>query len=214
MAYVLGFWFADGSIENAPKMRGKYIRVTNTDRHIISEIKKALDSDHTIVVDERIGVKTRYLLRIGNKTLFKKIKALGVKERKSLTMEFPKVPKKYFSSFIRGYFDGDGCVHLERDGEGKIKRLTVIFTSGSVGFLKRIQSNFHKRVGTSNTNKIRLTKGKGSAYQIRYSTHDSLKVFKLMYLSEENKSLYLRRKYDIFTQYLKEKDLQMENLNL
>jgi len=50
MAYVLGYWYADGSLEDASYLRGKYIRVTSIDKSTIEKIRDWLDSEHAIVV--------------------------------------------------------------------------------------------------------------------------------------------------------------------
>jgi hypothetical protein len=40
MAYTLGYLFADGSLEDASYIRGKYIRVSSVEKNNISKIKK------------------------------------------------------------------------------------------------------------------------------------------------------------------------------
>jgi len=76
MAYVLGFLYADGSLELSPRIRGKYLRLSTTDLPIIKKIKKTLKSKHCLVVKEAQGQsKKQYLLRIGNKTLFESLRA-------------------------------------------------------------------------------------------------------------------------------------------
>lgn len=201
MAYVLGYLYADGSLEDSPYIRGKYVRVTSTDRDRIEIVRSLLKSEHTIVRKiQDARRKPRFLLRIGNSRLFDALIKIGVTPRKSLTMEFPVVPNLYFGSFLRGYFDGDGCAHIDVV-HGKPKRLLSIFTSGSKIFLEAL----HKRL----SDEISIT-GNGlyphgstaGAYQLRYSTRDSLRLFNLMYPRGLYKKLRLQRKYDIFIQYL------------
>ncbi len=52
MAYVLGYWYADGSMEFSPHIRGKYIRVTSTDKDRIIAIKRLLKSGHRIIKEK------------------------------------------------------------------------------------------------------------------------------------------------------------------
>ena len=49
MAYVLGYFYADGSLEDASYLRGKYVRVSSVEKYSILRIKKWLSSEHTIV---------------------------------------------------------------------------------------------------------------------------------------------------------------------
>ena len=77
MAYTLGFWFADGSIENSFSIRGHYIRIGSTDGEVIKYIKHALQSEHQIYKTLRPGFKDFYLLKIGNLEMFQDLVKLG-----------------------------------------------------------------------------------------------------------------------------------------
>lgn len=204
MAYVLGYWYADGNLEYAPKIRGHYIRVVSTDKDRIEAFKFLLRSEHTIFREQPAGnAKPRYILRIGNRKLFDQLSKIGMTPHKSLTMLFPDVPTKYLPDFIRGYLDGDGCVFLEmRSGitqEKVIKKLLVAFTSGSKSFLESLNHMLAKEVGTRI---CPYTKNGENSYQLRYNTKDSLKLFRYLYQHTEP-HLYLSRKYAIFVQYFK-----------
>ncbi len=203
MAYVLGFLYADGSLEDASYIRGKYVRVTNTDHDRIEAIKKLLDSEHTVVQEDKGGnYKRRYLLRIGNSKMYDQLISLGLTPRKSLTMKFPKVPEKYLGPFVRGYFDGDGCVYLEMRATGRPKRLLTVFTSGSKAFLQQLHLQLQSHAGIAGSGLYAHGSTKG-AYQLRYSSEDSSRLFKLMYGKAIEPDLFLRRKYDIFKRYFK-----------
>jgi intein/homing endonuclease len=211
MAYILGFWYADGSVEYSPSIRGHYIRVSSVDREILESIRKAMNSQHTIITRTENGVRDRYLLRIGSKKLFYELQQLGVVERKSLIISFPAVPTEFQHAFIRGYFDGDGCVHIERQSKNKnSKRLTTVFTSGSMTFLEKLNEILHTATGIQSNKKIVITKGGyGSAFQLRFSSKDSLLLFRYLYPKNKKSHLCLQRKYDIFMRYISEKEIQI-----
>lgn len=59
MAYVLGYLYADGSLESAPYIRGKYIRVTSTDEDRIVAIRRLLSSKHRIAVEKKVTIACR-----------------------------------------------------------------------------------------------------------------------------------------------------------
>lgn len=207
MAYVLGFMFADGSLEDAPLLRGKYVRVSSTDKERIYAIRSLLNSAHTVTRQEAIGMrKTQYLLRIGSHRLFDRLVALGVTPRKSLVMRFPVMPDMYLGDFARGYFDGDGCAYIDRDTHGQPKRLLTVFTSGSKAFLVGLHAALVSRTSIVGKGIYKHGSTRG-AYQLRYSTRDSLRLYKLMYDRALPKQLYLKRKYDIFTWYLRRRSL-------
>ncbi len=208
MAYVLGYLFADGSMYKSA--RGSYINVTSVDKSTIERIKVLLGSGHTVVEREpklihfkhqNKSYKTRaaYSLRIGNRDLYDDLLGLGMYPDKSLTIGFPNIPSGYLSHFVRGYFDGDGCVYLEKakglTQKSILKRLSIIFTSGSSEFITGLRENLEKILG--------ISQGKvyygNRAYRLRYNTRDTIRLFTFMY--ESSCGLYLNRKFDTFGSY-------------
>ena len=117
--------------------------------------------------------KALYLLRIGSHKIFNGLAKYGVHPRKSLTIELPEIPKRYIGNFVRGYFDGDGCIYLEKTKTKSIKCMRSIFSSGSKKFLSELANllAYHYQF----TQK-KIYKGQRS-YQLRYNTRDSIKLF-------------------------------------
>ena len=203
MAYILGFLFADGSMENASYIRGKYVRVSSTDKDIILKIRDALNSLHSIVTiaPSQSHRKTRYLLRIGNKKLYDSLVTHGLQPRKSLTMDFPSVPERYLPDFIRGYFDGDGCAYIEtrkNKFSAPYYMLKVIFTSGSRGFLETLAKILHAHCVK---HEMPLYSSLRS-FQLRYSLCDSIAIFEYLYCKHKP-TMFLERKLKIFLKYFK-----------
>lgn len=202
MAYVLGYWYADGSIYSS--VRGSYLNATSVDKEIIYKIKRWLDSGHTIREEKSIwpNRKTRFVLRIGNKNLYGALIKLGIYPSKSLTVKLPNIPTEFLSHFVRGYFDGDGCVYLEMargiTRDNIIKRLSVIFTSGSQDFLMELCKILGYKLKLKQK---KVYKGHRS-YQLRYFTADSIILFKFMY-GNCHKDAYLTRKFNYFGEYFK-----------
>lgn len=202
MAYVLGYLYADGSLEDASYLRGKYLRVTSVEKDSIVRIRQWLGSEHTIVISRPPIGKTRYLLRIGSHKLYDSLIALGLYPNKSLTVKFPDLPNKYLCHFVRGYLDGDGCVYLEM-GNGKlgqriIKKLSIIFTSGSKIFLERMDEVLRSKLSLKED---RIYNGK-RCYQLRYQTFNSIKLFSFLY-GDIKDGVYFKRKLAPFLKYFK-----------
>lgn len=204
MAYVLGYWFADGNLLDASHyMRGKYVSVVSIDESTILKFKKLLSSEHRIikVQPSYFGGRHSYLLRIGSHKLFDALTRRGLYPNKSLTIGFPIVPRKFLPDFVRGYFDGDGCVHIERSSGSKdqiiIKRLRTIFTSGGRKFLDGLISELEKsgvvggRVFASHR-----------SFQLVYPTDSSVDIFRFMYQNAKH-PLFLERKCDKYSEYFR-----------
>ena len=127
MAYILGFWFADGCIYNN---RLFDITVHKKDKYILKQMANELGYEGPIsdYVDRQAC-----RLNFSCKVIYDDIVSLGGTERKSNTVVFPNIPKEYLKDFIRGYFDGDGCAYLGKNG-----RLNTTFCCGNKIFLEQL----------------------------------------------------------------------------
>lgn len=67
----------------------------------------------------------------------KDLKALGCVPAKTFKLKFPKLSKQLVSHFVRGYFDGDGCITNNNSGP------SVEFI-GTKDMLKTIQTIFKR----------------------------------------------------------------------
>jgi intein/homing endonuclease len=201
MAYVLGFFTADGNL-TVNHRNGHYIEFTSCDRAIIWDIRKSLNSDYKI--SERTGRKNDwnkyYRLQIGCREIFNDLEELGMKTRKSNDLEFPKVPMQYLGDFLRGYFDGDGCVSFGRYFRKQRRKyhwlLTSRFISGSKNFLLELKRILSKHLKGGSLSK------KNRGYQLLYGKDDSIDLYKLMY-NNISSDLFLKRKYNIFRKVFK-----------
>ncbi len=204
MAYVLGYLFADGSLENSPYIRGKYIRFSSTDRSFIKKIKRLIASEHTIVKIKPYGNrKKKHYLRIGSHSVYNDLEKLGLFPNKSLTMHFPKIPQSFLSDFVRGYFDGDGSVILDKYKKDKqAKRLKAIFTSGSKKFLKGLDSHLQKYCNINGPNFYNSHR----SYQLVYRNFKAKKVLDFIYRDLED-HLFLKRKYVFYKKALRQLSL-------
>jgi len=200
MAYVLGFFMADGSIDINPR-GSHYLSIQICDKELLESIKEALGSNHKISIRKGFeNENDKYRLQIGRKEMFQDLIKLGVNQQKAYTMKMPNVPKKYFGDFVRGYFDGDGnvwsgFVHKERKTQTLV--IHTVFTSCSQNFL----NSLHNRI-LKNGILGGCISCKKNAFCLKYSINDSLKLYKIMYNGLDN-SLFLSRKKSRFEKFIK-----------
>ena len=202
MAYALGFIYADGSIHRSS--RGHYLSITSIDQQTVVNFKRWFRSGHAIVKAKPTwpNGKFRFVLRIGDKEIFNDLLKLGLYPNKSLTVRIPEIPRSFVSDFIRGYFDGDGCVYLYRSsGKGQpliLRQLSAIFTSGSRLFLVDLLNLLKQRII------IRQTRVYDShrSFQLCFKTADAVELFKFMYASARP-GLFLLRKHETFQNYFR-----------
>lgn len=204
MAYVLGFVYADGSLEDAPYLRGKYLRICSRDKEILKKIKTVMGSEHKIVTvnsrpcvirNQRYISKEQYYVRIGSHEIFDDLVGLGVTPHKSKTIGMPQVPLKLLPDFIRGYLDGDGCINVYK----KKKRLSVTFTSGSKLFLDQLS----RAIGVTLGLKAHNVFENKNAFQIKYSTREATPLLAFLY-ADCNSELFLERKHSIFSGFIED----------
>lgn len=197
MAYVLGYFAADGSmIKN--KRGGYYVEFTTTDRVIFQKICKAVGSNHKISKRPRNDIewKQQYRLQFGSRSWFSDLGALGFTPNKSKSLTFPEIPGRFIPDFIRGYFDGDGCVYFRKlkyaDRVRKRWILQTLFTSGSQQFLSSLHACLRNRGIAKGVVKKKLR-----GFELAFSHRDSLALYQLMYNTVSATDLCLPRKYQL-----------------
>lgn len=200
MAYVLGFFAADGSMYRT-KRGGYYIDFGITDFALLRSIKSVLGSQNKISMRKRrTGWKTMYRLQIGSKDMFFDLIALGFTPSKSLIMRFPMVSSPYLADFVRGYFDGDGCIHFgkywRKDRKGWKMQLSIHFVSGSRIFLEELWNALELVLNGGHISK------KERGYELVFGQHDSVALFRFLY--NNSPRLFLERKYKKFLFAFKE----------
>lgn len=202
MAYVLGYFAADGAMIHN-KRGAHFIEFHSTDEILIVQIRDALTSNHRIGVrlpkKDKANHKIAFRLQIGSVAIFNDLVEHGFTQNKSRTLKYPKVPSKYSSDFIRGYFDGDGCVYFKQHfikARGVSQWIfTSRFTCGSRVFLEKLLAEL-RRHGVKGG--FILTKYQQSGFELVLSHRDSLALYRLMYNTGPDTGLRLPRKYTLF----------------
>jgi len=120
MAYVLGYIWADGSVNSAYNKLTLYASVV--DEELVKRIRLDMKSTHRLAYVPARSNKSSHSgpavsCQICSTILVSRLKELGVLNRKSYrNIPFPPVPKTYTADFVRGYFDGDGTAAQSKWG--------------------------------------------------------------------------------------------------
>ena len=191
MAYVLGFWFADGNIKQG---RVFSIYQNNKDKLLMKNILKSMGATGFLYEDKRD--KSCYI-SISSKTFYNDIIALGGIPAKSLTVMFPKIPEKYIGDFLRGNFDGDGSIYYDKCN----KKYFACFCCGSIAFLSGIKDVFDKigivcKIISAKTKKVGGQHG--MAYWLRFNAANTILLGDFLYRGVKNSSLLMPRKHQLF----------------
>lgn len=210
-AYILGFIYADGY--NSEKQLC-FVQLEQ-DEDILIQIKNALHADNEITKQvQKVNGKIRCELTFSSVEMCQDLTNLGAVKAKSLLIEFPDeniVPKKLIPHFIRGYFDGDGCVWNGKRKIMKVKDDTrstgyrerivhnVKFTfTGNFKFIEALQEYLVENKIVSKKTKLNFSKAKETKHicTMEYSGRKQLKnLFDFMY---KDATIYGKRKFDKF----------------
>lgn len=201
MAYVLGFFAADGYL--AVNTRGgQFWCFQIKDKELLEKIKDVLGSNHAIGIrTSKLSQNPLYRLQIGSIEMCSDLRKLGFTQNKTTRLVFPQIPAQFLPDFVRGYFDGDGNVwsgiaHKNRNQPSTI--IQTCFTSCSKSFLEKLHIEIERETG--NKGAIHPIKGK-ACYRLQYSTQPSLKLYDFMYNGAVG-GIFLKRKKIVFEKFI------------
>lgn len=187
-AYLLGLLFADGC--NHRSERSGTVSLDLLDRELVELARDALypNRDMPIKVRERQGMVPVFCLRVGSYRLSDAPSNLGMVPRKSLVLEFPtQVPDALLVHFIRGYFDGDGCLTRSRDRNSNGFLRFSWRMLGTPQFLSKVQEVLTASVGVRSS--IRRNRSVSELYVS--GNRQVLRVTEWLY---KNATVFLQRK--------------------
>lgn len=191
-AYWLGFIYADGSVYDRRTSKTLEISLKESDRGHLVKFLNSIDGKEEMIKNKVVTLKDKEYkackLAVNSTKMCNDLIRLGVVYRKSLVLTFPTfLEPNLIRHFIRGYFDGDGCIHKEKRSGN-----TVICLVGTANFLNDIQKYFVS-VGCT---KVSVYQKKGQqAYQFNKTNLDAIKILNYLY---SNANVYLNRKFMLY----------------
>lgn len=220
-AYVLGLFYSDGYVYSSGLTGGKRAIFSQIDsrKDLVYLVKQLLCAENPIykIVS---GNKYRYEISFNSKKLVSDLCKLNCTQDKSLTLRFPNfISDELMPHFIRGLFDGDGCIWngqrkkmIVKDKtrkSGKRERIihNVKFTyTGNVEFITALQNYFILHLGLSKT-KLNFSKANNvntstcsSVCTLEYSGRSNIrKLYDYMY---KNAHYYEITKFNKFNEIL------------
>lgn len=107
MAYVFGFWFADGWMSQPNS--DPFVAIVSKDLEHLRRIRQVMGAEQKIYA-RKDGCQQ---LTIGSKQMWHDLRRLGGVPAKSWAAEMPFVPPLLLRHFTRGYVDGDGWLYWD-----------------------------------------------------------------------------------------------------
>lgn len=183
--YWAGFIAADGCIRNCNNL---YIGLSIVDADHLLQIQNLMGGS-VLLYPKRNTVEWNIH---GASEVILFLKSLNIVPRKTKILKPPVLKNEnQIRNFIRGYFDGDGCVTTSLLKSGSLVK-TVTFL-GTKKMLTWISASLKKYAKTNLSPKLVLSRG---ICVINYSsTHDFVQIKQWMYQESE---VHLQRKHDRF----------------
>ena len=180
-AYVLGFWLADGSIDPDRNL----ITFDQMEDGILNKIKEELNATYPIYT-----MKMGYRLSMSSNQMCSDIQKLcsnNFNISKTTSATYPHIKPELDSHFIRGVFDGDGCL----TNISPTISPSILFT----GTHDLIQSIQLKLIKNCDLNKVKIT-DRGNFVQLTYSgINQVIRICEWLY---KDANICLERKYRLF----------------
>ena len=204
-AYWLGFLMADGYVSHIERIRHlktqdslqeRFITGLSTSSNDIEHLykyKEALNSTHPVKGYKSSGYETDALccrVLIEDKSLYDSLVKHGMVPHKSLIIKYPEIDSKYDMDFIRGFFDGNGCIssHMSRHGSPEYE-FTITSTKE---MLETICEKLSLEVSDKRI-KQRFPERNVNNYTVKYGGNQQ--VYSVLYRLYNGADIYLDRKY-------------------
>ena len=226
-AYWLGFIYADGTITRFYKNNDtekKEIRSMTLEIALQegdkSHLEKFRDCLHSDVPIHEKTIRKKYKasrIRINCTSFCKDLIGLGCVPNKSLILEFPTdeiVPEHLLRHFIRGYFDGDGCIHYSENEcyhkEREKSYLQYSFVASFTGneqFLKELKKVLEQQ--NIKVSDLKFDKRSNAVNIYIHNGNDSLvKLYNYFY---KDSNIFLDRKFEKYNDAFNKIELWKQN---
>jgi hypothetical protein len=113
MAYVLGYWWADGYMRIHPTTKAHLIEIASVDRENLELMAQAIGG--TYHIRKVTAISECYDITFCSVQMYNDLLALGGMPNKSNVIGFPNVPAECLAHFVRGFVDGDGTLAWNGD---------------------------------------------------------------------------------------------------
>lgn len=200
-AYWLGFIAADGYISKT-KYKNDVLGISLAvkDYSHLEKFKKSIS--YTGDIKEYISsgyAKSKYSrIAIRDSNVVNDLLSHGIKYNKSLTLDFDSilVPDFLMNHFIRGYFDGDGCITYSIHNKYKDRRYAIKFCG-----TKSVLQGIDLYLPVKKTHKLsKRKKDQKDSYGLEIGGNNQvMDILEYMY---SNSNIFLDRKHERYIDFL------------
>jgi len=193
-AYWLGFLYADGCITDAAIK----LELQSRDEGHLKKFLKSVSANTTKIRKRNDGINSSLIL-LNSKEMVADLTKKGCPKKKTLLIRFPSkdiVPLQFIHHFMRGYFDGDGCIYKRKERNG-VNRFTIV---GNTLFVEKYKKVLFNKINKKNNVKL---------YDLLTDNIKSLclggnkQIEKIYYFLYKDATVFLDRKKEKFEEIIK-----------
>ncbi|MBX0327115.1 hypothetical protein K2Z83_05390 [Oscillochloris sp. ZM17-4] len=188
MAYVLGYWWADGYMRHRKDTGAHLIEFASIDREHLKKLAGAVGEAPSL--RKVSGTTNCYEIEFCSKEMYYDLLALGGMPNKSNVIGFPDIPAHLLVHFVRGFVDGDGTLVWNGD------RPVIQIYSGSKRLLEEMAVAIEEQTGIPAPNVV----ANRALWYIKWSTTRAKCLAAWLYV--ENPGIALDRKAAIAAKFL------------
>lgn len=188
--YLLGAFMTDGHIRHDEHEHVYCSVITSKDRDWLETMSELVCPDKPIYDSKE---SEAYSLVLSHKHIAEWFISKGCTPHKSLTIQFPLVPPAYLRDFIRGCFDGDGCLCIYTAKARKTRQVYSYISSASEPFIQSFAQHLasvdisttisRSKLCDSVINGRKLT-AKNHLYRLHLSKLNTLKLCQFIYYDD------------------------------
>lgn len=193
-AYWLGFLYADGYVSYSGLIS---LGLSKQDELHLNKLKKCVKADSVNLIYKK--ETSSCTLNLCSVKMARDLIKLGCTQKKSTTLKFPtedQVPNHLIHHFMRGYFDGDGCIYIQ--GNKSNINFSLLGTKSFLDNYEKIlldginRTKPNKRIHQKHWNENTECISYGGKKQV-------ISIYNFLY---KDATVYLKRKYDKFNTLL------------
>lgn len=187
-AYFLGLLLADGYINE-----GFQLSLQEDDKNILNIFMAYIAFKGNLIFKPKakLQYKNQYSLNVYSNKIYIDLSKLGCIKNKSHHTYFPDIPEEFHSHFIRGVFDGDGCISKKQN---KQSYFSII---GNELLIKKIQDVLILKCDLKKLKLHKDSRCENNIVTLCYGGNKQIeKIYN--YLYKDCDDLYLTRKKEKF----------------
>lgn len=183
-AYWLGFLYADGCITN----KAVRLEISIKDRKHLEKFKDILQYQDAHFYFRK-DVES-ILLYMNSSVMVQDLETLGCVKKKTHILQFPdteQIPPSLIHHFMRGYFDGDGCIYVHPKLRSSFQLM------GTLNFLQKYQEVLNQGICKTTVTKIYSKKSQNIG-ELVFGGNQQVKKFMIFCIMMLHYILNVKRK--------------------